>query len=260
MLQQTMYTIRIYGHRGASAILPENTLEAFQRALDDGANALEMDVHRTADGHFVVAHDPDGLRTAGVEERIAHSTLSSVMRWDVGHGFVDREGRRPFAGQGLRVPTLAAVLDAFPNVPFSVDLKPKTIDAVSPLLELLARHGAETRVTICSFHQRVTAAVRVLGYPGRTALTRLEVAALWAFPSRLARRLIRGHAFQVPRRAGPLRLDRRRLMTRCRRLNLRADYWGVNDPAQALSLLADGATGIMTDDPASIVAALARTD
>ena len=51
--------LRLYGHRGASALLPENTLPAFERALADGANALELDVHPTADGHFVVAHDPD---------------------------------------------------------------------------------------------------------------------------------------------------------------------------------------------------------
>ncbi len=65
------HELRLFGHRGSSARLPENTIAAFRQALDDGATALELDVHRTADGHIVVAHDPDGLRMAGVSGRIA---------------------------------------------------------------------------------------------------------------------------------------------------------------------------------------------
>jgi glycerophosphoryl diester phosphodiesterase len=253
-----VHELLIFGHRGASALLPENTVEAFERALADGANALEMDVHRTADGHFVVIHDPDGLRTAGVGDLVADSSLSQVKRWDPGVGFVDAEGRRPFAGRGLEVPTLADVLEIFKEVPLSIDLKPASRQDVPPFLELLARHGAEGHVTICSFHERVTAAVRALGYPGRTALTRLEVAAVWTLPLHVCRRLVRGHAFQVPRRAGPLRLDRKRLMRRCHTLGLRADFWVVNEPDCAAALVAAGATGVMTDNPAPVVAALTR--
>ena len=252
-----MHELRIYGHRGASALLPENTIEAFERALADGANALEMDVHCTADGHFVVFHDRDGLRTVGVGDLVAESTLRQVKRWDPGVGFVDAEGRRPFVGRGLEVPTVADVLETFKDVPLSIDLKPPSRAAVPRFLELLARHGAERRVTICSFHERVTAAVRALGYPGRTALTRLEVAALWTLPLSLCRRLVRGQSFQVPQRAGPLRLDRRRLMRRCSNLGLRADFWVINDPGRAQALVTGGATGVMTDNPAPIVEALA---
>jgi glycerophosphoryl diester phosphodiesterase len=253
-----VHRLRVYGHRGASALLPENTIEGFRRALADGANALEMDVHRTADGHFVVIHDANGLRTAGVADRVTDSSLSQVTTWDAGVGFVDADGDRPFAGRGFAVPELIEVLETFEDVPLSIDLKPTSLQDVPPFLELLASRGAQARVTICSFHERVTAAVRALGYPGRTALTRLEVAALWTFPLPLCRRLVRGHSLQVPLRAGPFRLDRRRLMQRCRTLGLRADFWVVNDPKCAAALIAGGATGVMTDDPALIVEALAR--
>ena len=80
------YRLRLYGHRGAPAHLPENTLPAFERALADGANSLEIDVHPTADGHFVVAHDPDGQRMAGVAEDIRSSTLDQVKKWNVAAG------------------------------------------------------------------------------------------------------------------------------------------------------------------------------
>ena len=71
------HDLRLYAHRGASAHLPENSLEAFEKALADGATALELDIHRTADGHFVVAHDPHGQRMAGVAEHICTLCLTT---------------------------------------------------------------------------------------------------------------------------------------------------------------------------------------
>jgi glycerophosphoryl diester phosphodiesterase len=231
------FRLRLYGHRGASARAPENTLAAFEIALADGANALELDVHRTADGHFVVAHDPDGARTAGCDEAIARVRLSDVRRW---------------SADGESVPTLDEFLDAFPTTPVSIDLKPNDPAAVGPLVDLLSARGCESTVTLASFHDRLVWRARRLGWAGRTALTRTEVAALRLAPLAVARRIIRGQAAQIPLRSGAIRLDRRAFLTRCRRLGIRADYWVVNDPGQARTLLAAGATGIMSDDPACL--------
>lgn len=248
--------LRVYAHRGASLAEPENTLAAFRRGLEEGATALELDVRRTRDGHFVVCHDPDGLRTAGRGERVRDLDLSRVKRWDAGHGFVDREGGHPHRGRGHSVPTLVEVLDAFPGVPLCVEVKLDDLGSVPPLLELLAGHGAEGRVTLASFHDRLVGRIRALGYPGRTALTRGEVALLRLLPEALARRLVRGDAAHVPLRQGPLRFDGVPFLGRCRRLGLRAELWTVNDPGVARDLVGRGATGIMTDDPGRIAAAL----
>ena len=232
------FRLRLYAHRGASARAPENTLPAFEIALADGANALELDVHRTADGQFVVAHDPDGARMAGRDQMIRDLTLDEVREWIVGSS---------------RVPTLTEVLEAFPAIPLSIDLKPDDATAIRPLLALLSAHNAEQRVTLASFHDHLVRGIRSAGWRGRTALTRLEVAALRFCPLAVARRLIGGQAAQIPLRSGMIRLDRRGLLDRCRRLGIRADYWVVNDPAEARGLLAAGATGIMSDDPARLV-------
>jgi len=229
------FRLRLYAHRGASARAPENTLAAFEIALTDGANALELDVHRTADGHFVIAHDPDGARTAGCNECIAEVGLDEVRRWTAG---------------GESIPTLTEVLQAFPDTPLSIDLKPNDPAAVEPLLEVLSAHNGEARITFASFHDRLVWQARRLGWRGRTALTRSEVAALRLAPLALARRVIRGHAAQVPLRSGVIRLDRRTFLDRCRVLGIRADYWVVNDPGKARTLLAAGATGLMSDNPA----------
>jgi glycerophosphoryl diester phosphodiesterase len=134
----------------------------------------------------------------------------------------------------------------------SVDLKPDLPSAARELTELVARYGAERLVTLASFSDRVVAAIRRCGYPGPTALTRREVGFLYLLPPSLVRRLIRGVSAQVPPRVRQLRLDTDTFLSRCSRLELRAEYWTINDPEVALGLVRRGATGIMTDDPARI--------
>jgi glycerophosphoryl diester phosphodiesterase len=254
----TSLETRIWAHRGSSSRYPENTLEAFRQALEEGANALETDVHRTSDGHFVVCHDAHGRRTALTAQAIRGTTLDVVRTWDVGAGFVAASGDRPHAGAGHVVPTLDELIAAFPETPLSIDLKPNSPRDVPALLDLLTRHGVHTRVTLASFHPRIVRRIRRLAYPGPTALTQFEVALIYLLPPRLARRFVQGTSAAVPLSFAGLRLDSARFMARCRRLGLRSDYWVVNDPAVAVGLLARGATGVMTDDPARVAPAVRR--
>jgi len=84
-------------HRGASAYEPENTLRAFDRAIEMGATMLELDVHLSQDGHLVVIHDGDMSRIAGDPTPVRDMTLAQIKRCD--------------AGQGERVPTLPEVIE-----------------------------------------------------------------------------------------------------------------------------------------------------
>lgn len=250
---------RLYAHRGAASERPENTLDAFARALALGADALETDLHLTADGHVVAAHDTTLARTAGSAVEIRRATLDELRRSDVGWGFVDRDGGRPFAGRGARVPTLEEVLDAFPGVPINVDVKQRTPSMVRPLLDLLRRARAEERVLVTSFDAVVLRAVRAAGYPGCTGLSLTEVLRLYTTPAAALRAMpLGGGAVQVPPRARGLRLDTPGFVAKCHALGLRVDYWTINDPAEAERLLALGADGIMTDDPAAIAPVFAR--
>jgi len=244
-MPDSRHELRLYAHRGASAKLPENSLEAFEKALADGANALELDIHRTADGHFVVAHDPHGQRLAGVGETICTLCLDDVKKWDVSTTDPRNLGHHA-------VPTLAEVFEAFPDVPMSIDHKPDDPGSVPDLLELVARYGAEESVTLASFSRKVVRRIRNLGFRGRTALTRPEIIWLRFLPTALARRLVTGDAAQIPTHSGAIRLDGRSFLEKCRALGIRTDFWVVNDPGEARTLLARGATGIMTDDPALI--------
>lgn len=242
---------RLYAHRGASAEAPENTMVAFRRAVELGVDALEMDVHLTRDGVLIVAHDDTALRTTGSRVAWAEVDLADVRRLDAGWGFVAPDGTRPFAGQGVGVPTFEEVLLAFPAQHLNVDLKgPAAVDA---MLELVRRHRAADRVTLASFHLATLARVRRAGYAGDTSLAQPEVASLLALPAVVWRQLPRtGTAAQVPPRQGPIHMDRAAFIAKCHSLGLRVDFWTVDDPAEARRLLELGADGIMTNDPATI--------
>jgi glycerophosphoryl diester phosphodiesterase len=243
----------LFGHRGAPRERPENTLPSFARALELGVDALETDVHMTADGHIVVSHDPDGGRAAGVATAFRRATLAEVQSWDAGRGFVDDDGGRPFAGRGIRVPTLEQVLIEFPDTPLNVDIKQVRPSMVPRLIALLRRLRAEERVRLASFSLRPLASVRARDYAGETALSELEVRALLLTPMFLFRRLPgTGTAVQIPDRAGALELGCPEIIDKCHRLGLRVDFWTIDDPARARELLRRGADGIMTDDPATI--------
>ncbi|HLL25641.1 MAG TPA: glycerophosphodiester phosphodiesterase family protein, partial [Kofleriaceae bacterium] len=203
-----MHARRLYAHRGAAAERPENTLPSFERALEIGVDALEMDVNVTRDGQLIVVHDETAARTAGAPLAWSSLDLADAQRLDVGWGLVASDGTRPFAGKGIHVPRFADVLDAFRDVIINVDIKSDP-RAAKLIVELVREHRAEDRVTIASFAQRQIAAVRALGYRGETALAQPEVASLLALPALLWKQLpFNGTAAQVPTHAGPLRFDR----------------------------------------------------
>src|SRR5918997_3731451 len=69
-------------HRGASALAPENTIEAFRLAVEAGAGGLELDVHMTRDGHLVVIHDATVDRTTNGTGAVSDLTLTEVLALD----------------------------------------------------------------------------------------------------------------------------------------------------------------------------------
>jgi glycerophosphoryl diester phosphodiesterase len=246
----------VYAHRGANVELPENTLEAFERAVELGADALETDVHTTSDDEVVVHHDPTGERTASDHRAIASLKLADVRRWNLGFGF-----RLP-SGEGLvnaryRVPTFSELLESFPDKRINVDIKPRSIATARRVMAVVARHRAEERVLLTSFWDMVVSAVRAHGYRGPTGLARLEVLRALAAPPFTPRWLLpAGSRIQIPTRAGGLRLDSRSVVRRLQNLGYAVDFWVVNDAEEARRARAAGADGVMTDDPRAVVAAL----
>lgn len=228
----------LYAHRGACAELPENTLEAFARALELGADAIETDVHLTRDGEVVVFHDDTGERVAGTRAAVARATLAELRRWDLG---------RPRGLPTHRIPTFAEALVRFPGVVFNVDAKVPAV--VEPLLAVIARHRAEDRVRLASFSGRTLRRIRALGYRGETSLGADEVVRLLVQPRFLP---LPAERVQIPTHVGRIRLDDARTIERIHGFGKRVDYWVIDDPVEAQRLYDQGADGVMTNDPRAL--------
>ena len=136
----------VIGHRGAAALAPENTIISFERAVADGADAIEFDVHVSADGHVVVIHDPTLDRTTDGTGAVAELTLERIRAADAGARFTRDGMEHPYRGRGVRVPTLTEVLDRFPALPMLIEIKTVRARSGAPCTSgswtIRARHGA----------------------------------------------------------------------------------------------------------------------
>ena len=138
----------IGAHRGASEEAPENTLAAFDLAVEEGAELIELDVHPSADGHLVVHHDFDLLRTAGSAVRVEDLDLSALQRLDIGAW----KGPRY---RGEHIPTLDTVLARYGQRVFlNVEIKVDTVSyaGIEDLVaNAIAAYGLSERVVVSTF-------------------------------------------------------------------------------------------------------------
>ena len=246
----------IYGHRGARAILPENTMQAFQAALDGGANALETDVHLTSDGHVVVFHDSTGERIADTAKSIAATTLQEALTWDVGHQHEDESGNRPFKHQGFKMPLLKDVLEQFPDTRINIDIKPGP-QAVAAVVDVIQKYGTPANVLLTSFSDGVRTRLKEIDYKGPIGLGKNECIRALLLPRIFLKgRWRAGTRIQVPPAFGPFTLASKRFISKAHAIGLMIDFWTIDDPVYAKALVEMGADGIMSDNPAIIAKAL----
>jgi len=126
----------VIAHRGASAYEPENTLRAFDLAIRQGAQMIELDLHVTCDNHVVVIHDPTLNHTTSLTGRVDRLTLAEVRRAD--------------AGKGERVPTLDETLDlTLGKVKLYLEIKDPR--AAMPALRIIRERRCQSQVMLASF-------------------------------------------------------------------------------------------------------------
>lgn len=160
----------ILGHRGASALAPENTLTAFKRAIDDGADGIEFDVQLSKDGVVVVIHDATLERTAGLRRRVREVPASELQQTDVSSWFSRRE--KTFAGE--TIPTFDQVIDLFKSnagwLYPEMKCEPKdAVELAARVVELVRASGFSERIIVESFDHSAIAKVKRLDPSIRTA-------------------------------------------------------------------------------------------
>src|SRR4029077_218778 len=145
----------VVGHRGSPAQRPENTMPSFELAVEQGVDAIELDVHLTADGQLAVVHDATLERTTDLSGSVAHMTMDAIRAADAGYRFGTDAETHTYRGQGLHVPTLREVLDWLPDgVGLVVELKSR--DAADGTVAALhdSRVGKAGLATVISFEEQ----------------------------------------------------------------------------------------------------------
>ena len=247
-------------HRGASALAPENTIEAFRLAIEEGAGGLELDVHMTRDRQIVVIHDATVDRTTNGSGAVSEMTLDEVRGFDAGHNFSPDGGpTRPYRGRGVRVPTFGEVLEEFPGVPVNIEIKAGTPGIEEMVLGELREADALGRALVVSTpHAIVKRFRKVSGGHVSTGASRWEIGVFYFASRLLLGRLIRPayDALQVPLRHRGIPVVTPRFIRAAHARGVRVDAWTINQADEMRRLLDLGVDVIMTDRPGTLAEVL----
>lgn len=229
----------IYGHRGARAEAPENTLPSFQKALDAGVTRVELDLHLSADQQLMVIHDPTLKRTTGLRGKVAQHTAAELTRMDARLGL-------PGWPTPCPIPTLEQLLQACPQIEhYQLEVKSGSerqsrivLDAIMALVEHYQLHD---KVVVTS------ASRTLLSYAKRSG---------FALPTGLVEEYGLLNPLKSARRYGCQYLILNWKLCNAERLRqaqaqgLHVSVWTVNDTARMQQLIDMGVDSLITDYPA----------
>ncbi|MFD2171670.1 glycerophosphodiester phosphodiesterase [Tumebacillus lipolyticus] len=247
----------VLAHQGASAHAPSNTLEAFQLAIQMGADAFETDVHMTRDGHVVISHDDTIDRLTDGSGMIKYKTLAELREFDFGYRFTPDGGKTfPFRGTGVTIPTLQDVLTEFPTIRINMDIKQSSPPMEAALVETIKACKAEDRVLVASFHSVTMKRFRKLA-SSRIA-TGANTRDMVQFICYLQSGLHKFYkppvdAFQVPEKGYGVKVVTPRMLKVAHDHGVKVHVWTINEEPDIRRLLEWGVDGICSDYPDRVV-------
>lgn len=248
----------VIAHRGASELAPENTLAAFQRAMDDGADGVEFDVRLAKDGVAVVFHDASLDRTARREGRVIDFTSAELARIDVGSWFnqVARKKADP-AFSSQTVSSLAQVLEFLKDFKGLIYVELKCKDSEIEKLTRVVCEAVEDspligQIIVKSFKLAAIPRIRLLCPAVRTA-------ALFA-PKIMTILRKEKHLVNIADEFGADELSlhyslaTRKLMEKAEKGNLPVTIWTADNPRWIKRGIKLGLNAIITNNPARLLA------
>ena len=256
------HRIQVHGHRGARAMMPENTLPAFEYAIGVGVDVLELDLAVTNDNVLVVSHDPHLSEVfcsgpAAGSRVIRELTLAELAKWDCG-ARANPLFPKQKAVPGTRVPTLDQVLALGTRGKFHFNIETKifrknpelTPDAETfsrLLVEAIRRHKLESRCIIQSFDDRtLIAAARLAPEIRRSALFERSPGDLVS-ATRAAHSGILSPHYSI---------TTKEIVEQAHAAGLQVVPWTANLPADWDRLIEARVDAIISDDPAALIAYL----
>ncbi len=242
-LANTFFNI---AHRGGGRLAPEHTVVAYQNAMQVGADALECDAHATSDGVVVCVHDETVTRTTDGTGLVRDFDFETLRTLDAGYRFTRDGGETfPYRGLGHRIATLDELLQGFPGVPVTIEIKQTDPPIHNLISEAIDRHMAGDRVVVVSFSDPAIQAFRELRPDIVTGMALTEMLLF----ARLNDVTETTYSLPCPIIQAPIAQVTPTLLARAKRFGLRVHVWTVNDRDDMARMLELGVDGIFSDDP-----------
>lgn len=242
----------VIAHQGGDGLWPGNTMFAFQKAADLGADVLEMDLHVTSDGVLVLMHDETVDRTTDGSGEIESITLNEMKTFDAGYDWSPDEGITfPFRGQGIAVPTLEEVFTAFPDYRMTIEIKKTNTSMAKPFCETIRAYNMQDKVLVASFHDERLKEFRTECPEVATSSARNETTMFVL----LTKAFLGGfyspqfYSLQVPEESGGITVMTEAFVRAAHERNLAVEPWTINDEETMRKFITWGADGIITDRP-----------
>lgn len=235
----------IFGHRGARAYAPMNTIPSFELALAQGADGVELDVRLSRDGEMIIMHDDRVDATTNGEGFVHDLTLAEIQALDAGSWFSN-------SYKGARVPTLDEVFETIGRrTRINVEIKSENADETgieAKVADAIRRHNLAPSIIISSFNPLTLGRFRAV-------MPEVPIGFLYAPESPP---FLFDLMAELPHEARNPYFEQidAELMAWAKREGYRVNTWTVNDPAKAVELTALGVDCIITDNPDTILAAV----
>jgi len=242
----------IIAHQGSSLDLPPNTLEAFQLALDQGADIIELDIWRSKDGTWVVIHDRNLSRITGVSKDITKLTFEEIQLLDAGYNFSDSSGNYLYRNKGYKIPSLEQVFKQFNNEKINIEIKTVSKLGLSDLVQLIKKYQMEKKVLVVSFSYNVIKKFRKISNNQiATAASKSDIMRMIYF-GKLPWYKIRFDAFQMPfysKKVERYGLKNTEWIGKMRSKGMEVHYWTVDNSEDIKKAFSIGAGGVITNKP-----------
>lgn len=251
----------VIAHQGGNQIGPDETLHTYEKAVELGVDILEGDLHITADGVLVLIHDETVDRTTNGSGLVEEISLSELKELDAAYNWTPDDGETyPYRGQGITVPTLAELFEAFPSHPVNLEIKKTERSMAQPLCDLLRKYNMQDNALIASFHDERMAEFREICPEVATSGSRGEVTKFvilnYAFLGGIYSPA--AYALQVPERDSGILIVRQGFISGANSRNMQVHIWTPNTTEELQHFIDLGVDGIITDRPDLLMDLLGR--
>ena len=242
-----MKKINIIAHRGANKYAPQNTLPAFEKAVDLNSDGTETDVHLTKDGYVVICHNPTVDEMSNGTGKIVDYNFEDIRKLDFGKKFSSEF-------EGTPLPTLEEYLECMEKAEcikiINVEIKPnknEREELVSKTIDAAKRHGVFDKLLISSFDYKMLKEAKRVDPSCKTAYlypTYASMLMIWGFFSFTLAKSIKCDALH-PHKG----FISKRTIDKAHKKGMTVNAWTVNEEQDILALIEKGVDGLITDRP-----------